>query len=175
MSTASTMKLRAAAIALFALCGALVPAASQAGSSTGNLTVSASVAQKCTIGAGTLAFGAYDPVGTNASTDLDQSGTMTVTCTKGATGITVGFGASANDPAGCSAPARCLGSSGNYLNYQLYSDSSRTTVWTTAIAETVSGGVSSPTTLTVYGRIPKAQDASVGASYSDTVVATVNY
>jgi spore coat protein U-like protein len=174
MSTASSLKLRAGAVIL-AFAGGLLPVATQAGSSTGNLSVSASVAQKCTIGAGTLAFGAYDPVGTNAATDLDQSGTMTVTCTKGATGITVGFGASSNDPAGCAAPQRCLASSGNYLNYQLYSDSSRSSVWTTAIAETVSGGTSSPTTLTVYGRIPKAQDASVGASYADTVVATVNY
>lgn len=169
------MKLRAAAIVL-AFAGGLVPAATQASSSaTGNLSVSASVTQKCTIGAGTLSFGAYDPVATNAATDLDQSATMTVTCTKGATGITVGFGASANDPAGCAAPQRCMASSGNYLNYQLYSDSSRSSVWTTAIAETVSGGTGSPTTLTVYGRIPSGQDASVGASYADTVVATVNY
>ena len=50
---------------------------------TGNLAVSASVAAKCTISDGTLAFGTYDPVVNNATTALDQVGTVDVACTKG--------------------------------------------------------------------------------------------
>jgi len=147
----------------------------QAGSATANLTVSASIAQNCIIATATLPFGAYDPVVTNRSTAINVSTTMTVTCTKGASGITMGLGASANAPAGCTAPQRCLANSGTYLNYQLYSDSGHTTVWTTAIAETISGGITTPTAVTIYGQIPPGQDASIGASYADTVVATVNY
>ena len=50
---------------------------------TGNLAVSASVAAKCTISDSTLAFGTYDPVVNNATTALDQVGTVDVACTKG--------------------------------------------------------------------------------------------
>ena len=49
---------------------------------TGNLAVSASVAAKCTISDSTLAFGTYDPVVNNATTALDQVGTVDVACTK---------------------------------------------------------------------------------------------
>lgn len=153
----------------------VVPNAVSAGSSTGTLTVTASVAQNCIVSSPTLAFGAYDPVVANLSANDDQSTTIVLTCTKGASGITLGFGNSANAPAGCTAPQRCLVSSGHYMNYQLYSDSGRSSVWTTAIAETVSGGVTTPTNVTVYGRIPSGQDASIGAAYTDSVTATVNF
>jgi len=48
-------------------------------------------------------------------------------------------------------------------------------VWTTAITETVTGGVTTPTTVTIYGRVPGAQDAAVGTGYTDAITATVNY
>jgi len=165
----------AVAIALTAASFWVVPGAVSAGSSTGTLSVTASVAQNCIVSSPTLAFGAYDPVVANLSTNDDQSTTIVLTCTKGASGITLGFGNSANAPAGCTAPQRCLVSSGHYMNYQLYSDSGRTSVWTTAIAETVSGGITTPTNVTVYGRIPSGQDASIGASYTDSVTATINF
>lgn len=172
MSNRTTLRTIAfvAAAALMA-----APLAANAGSASNTLSVTASVAKNCTIGSSTLAFGSYDPVVTNLSTNLDQSSTITLTCTKAASGITLGFGNSANAPAGCTAPQRCMLSAGNYLNYQIYSDSGRTAVWTTAIAETVTGGVTTPTNVTIYGRIPSAQDASVGASYADSVTATVNF
>ncbi|HEY8322404.1 MAG TPA: spore coat U domain-containing protein [Candidatus Baltobacteraceae bacterium] len=165
----------AVAIALMAALLWVVPNAVSAGSSTGTLTVTASVAQNCIVSSPTLAFGAYDPVVANLSANDDQSTTIVLTCTKGASGITLGFGNSANAPAGCTAPQRCLVSSGHYMNYQLYSDSGRSSVWTTAIAETVSGGVTTPTNVTIYGRIPSGQDASIGAAYTDSVTATVNF
>ncbi len=164
---------RIVAVVVVAFC--VVPNPVEAGSSTGTLSVTASVAQNCIVNNPTLAFGAYDPVVTNRSTNDDQTATITLTCTKGASGVTLGFGNSANAPAGCAAPQRCLVSSGHYLNYQIYSDSGRTSVWTTAIAETVSGGVTTPTNVTVYGRIPSAQDASIGATYTDSVTATINF
>lgn len=168
-----------AALAVAALTAAtLVPMHARAttGSSTGTLSVTASVAQKCTVGDATLAFGSYDPVTTNLSANLDASTTITLTCTKGATGITLGFGGSPNAGTGCTAPVRCMKSgTSDYLSYQLYSDSGHSSVWTTAISETVTGGVTTPTSVTIYGRIPGGQDAAVGASYSDSITATINY
>ncbi|HET9393309.1 MAG TPA: spore coat U domain-containing protein [Candidatus Rubrimentiphilum sp.] len=154
----------------------VIPRTVDAGSSTGTLTVTASVAQKCILSSPTLAFGSYDPVVTNNSANLDATTTITVTCTKGATGITLGFGNSANAPTGCAAPQRCLVGAvhSNYLNYQLYSDSGHSSVWTTAISESVTGGITTPTSVTIYGRVPPTQDVNVD-TYSDTVVATVNY
>lgn len=154
----------------------VAPHSVKAGSSTGTLTVTASVPQKCIVSSPTLAFGSYDPVVINNSAALTTSTTITVTCTKGATGITLGFGNSANAPTGCTAPQRCMIGSvhSNYLNYQIYSDSGHSSVWTTAISESVTGGITTPTNLTVYGSAPGGQDVSVD-SYSDTVTATVNY
>ncbi len=163
-----------ALVAVAALVAA--PLAANAGTATGTLTVTASIAKNCTVSSPTLAFGAYDPVVANLAANLDQSTTITLTCTKNASGVTLGFGNSANAPTGCSAPQRCmLSGASDYLNYQLYSDAGRTAVWTTAIAETVTGGTTTPTTVNVYGRIPSAQDAAVGAAYADSVTATVNF
>src|ERR1035437_1725389 len=67
-----------------ALAFALIAVAPAAfANASGTLTLNSSVAANCTIGAATLAFGAYDPVVTNASAPLDGSTTMTVACTKG--------------------------------------------------------------------------------------------
>jgi len=56
-----------------------------AGTASSNLPVSASVSANCTIDAsGGVAFGAYDPIVTNQSTALTASGTISTTCTNGA-------------------------------------------------------------------------------------------
>ncbi len=140
---------------------------------TANVTVSATVSNNCSITGGALAFGAYDPLVTHATDPKDGTGTFTVACTKGATGVTIDLGQGAN----YSSERRMIAAS-NYVAYQLYSDSGRTTVW-----GSTSGGstlaVSAPTskapvTYTVYGRITGGQDVPAG-SYADTVVATVNF
>lgn len=146
---------------------------SATGPATANLTVSATVAVNCTVTAGTLAFGAYDPIGANASADLDASGSFTVACTKGAAGVTIDLGQGSNYASG-----RRMAASGNYLSYQLYSNSTRTTVWGSTSGGSVVN-VSAPTSsaaviYTVYGRIAAGQDVPAG-NYGDTVVATVNF
>ena len=55
-----------------------------AGSATSNLAMSANVTANCTISTAAVAFGAYDPIVANAATPLDTTGTVTITCTKGA-------------------------------------------------------------------------------------------
>lgn len=158
------------------------PAAS-AGTASGTLNVTASVAQNCTItNSATLAFGAYDPVVANLSSALNASTTMNVTCTKGASSIRLDMGATANT-GHCTTTTRCMVNGGHYLNYELYQDSSHTTVWSTGAGtpggQTLSPaawGASNPDTVTIYGQIYGGQDAFVSSgNYSDSITATVNF
>lgn len=169
-------KLRIVGIAAAVLAiGSLGTLPAQAGSATNNVTVSASITQNCTVGTANIGFGAYDPVVAQRTAALNQSTTISLTCTKGATGITLGLGPSANTSlTPCIAPLRCLTSGTNTLSYNLYSDSPGGTVWNSPIGESVTGGITTATSVTIYGQIPGGQDATV-ASYTDTVVATVNY
>jgi spore coat protein U-like protein len=144
-----------------------------AATATANLSVSATVTNNCTISTAALAFGSYDPVVAHASTDLDGTGTVIVACTKGAT-ATIGLGLGSN----ASGSVRRLKDSGtNFINYELYLDSGRTTVWGTAGAGLLSTGAApskAARNFTVFGRVPSNQDVPAG-SYNDTVVATVNF
>jgi spore coat protein U domain-containing protein, fimbrial subunit CupE1/2/3/6 len=144
-----------------------------AGSATANLNVTASVSAVCTISTVTVAFGAYDPVVTNAATDLNGTGTLTVACTKGAA-ATIDLGVGNNLSAG----SRRMSSGTDFLNYALFKDAARTQVWGTGMTGgttlTYNSASKASTNLTVYGKVPQAQDVTVG-SYSDVVVATINY
>jgi spore coat protein U-like protein len=141
----------------------------EAGSANSNFTVSASVSANCTISAGALAFGAYDPVVTNAAADLDQTSTITVACTKGSTGTV-----SLNNGSNASGSTRRMKSGTDFLNYEMYSDSGRTTVWNATNTVSYTAASKATTGLTLYGRVPQGQDVPVG-SYSDTVQATITF
>src|SRR5262245_28710611 len=56
----------------------------RAATATSTMNVSATVSNTCTISAGALAFGTYDPVSANASLPLRATATLTVNCTNGA-------------------------------------------------------------------------------------------
>lgn len=151
--------------------------ATQAGTATSNLSVTATVSANCTISTAPVAFGAYDPVSANASSPLDGSGTITVTCTTGSNGtITLGQGANAATGSTDGAPLRQMKDSGtDVLGYTLYQDSGRTTVWGNTVGTGVSDlGNGAGQNLTVYGAVTAAQNVPAG-SYSDTVVATVTF
>jgi spore coat protein U-like protein len=112
-------------------------------------------------------------VAANATAPLDGTGTVTVTCTKGAP-AKVGLGTGSN-PQGTT--RRMIGGTAVYLTYELYRDASRTTFWgeTSETALDVPAAPNrNPRTFTVYARVAAAQDATVG-SYTDTVLATVNF
>jgi spore coat protein U-like protein len=144
-----------------------------AATATANLGVSATVTNNCTISTAALAFGSYDPVVANASANLDGTGTVTVACTKGAT-ATIGLGLGSN---ASGSVRRMTDGSSNYLTYELYQDSGRSTVWGTAGAGLLSP-VAAPSkaarNFTVYGRVTSNQDVPAG-TFNDTVVATVNF
>jgi spore coat protein U-like protein len=133
------------------------------------MQVSAIIAPACTIGAGTLAFGGYDPIGVNAATPLDAQGTFQVACTRN-TVYAVGLGPGSF----ASGATRQMASGAQRLAYELYSDPGRTAVWSGASAVPGTAPSISPVTLTVYGRIPGGQGVVPGA-YADTVQSTINF
>ena len=141
--------------------------------SSANLSVSANVVKNCTITTAPVAFGNYDPVAANATAPLDGVGTVTVTCTKGAP-AKVGLGVGNNSQG---TTRRMNGGTDAYLTYELYKDTGRATVWGDTIDTALDVPAApnrNPRNFSVYGRVPQAQDATVGA-YADTVVATVNF
>ncbi|MDB6106074.1 MAG: Sigma-fimbriae tip adhesin [Gammaproteobacteria bacterium] len=148
-----------------------------AATATSNLAVTASVSANCTIITALVAFGAYDPVSANATTALNGTGTVSVTCTNGATTtVTLGEGANAGGGSTAAAPARRLKDGGtDFLTYSLYTDTGRTAVWGdtagTGLAHTGTGTL---TALTVYGAVNAGQNVPAG-NYSDTVVATITF
>jgi spore coat protein U-like protein len=180
---------RASTLALASIFGigaaVLSPQAAHAGSTPANLSVTASVAANCTISTSAVAFGAYDPVVVNAATALNGSGSVSIACTKGsAPNITLGLGSNA---VASQRNMKIIGGGADVLGYQLYQPPNTTpgtactfpgaTVW-----DTSAGGTFTPTSPTtkasrlynVCGTVTAGQDVNVG-SYSDTVVATVNF
>ena len=137
------------------------------------LTVTANVVKNCTITTTPVAFGSYDPVTANKASALDGIGTVSVTCTKGAV-AKVGLNTGSYPSGG----RRMFAGGEAFLNYELYRDQTRATVWGDTLGNAVdvpaSPSALQPQVLTVYGRVPQAQDATVG-NYADTVVATVNF
>ena len=145
---------------------AITPAAF-AGTSSGTLTVQASVAANCTISStATLDFGGYDPVVVNASSPKDGTAAMTVACTKGFI-PTIGIPTT----------GRTMSGGGDTLTYDLYKNAARDQLWGDSGADLFTPG-SAPgkngTAYTIYGRIPGGQDVGV-ASYSGTIQVTVNF
>ena len=150
--------------------GLAAPAFAQ--TATANLSVSATVVKNCSISTTAVAFGNYDPVVANATTDLDGTGSVVVTCTKGAgTRIDLGLGANA------SGSTRRMAGGGDFLSYELYQDSGRSTVWGSGAGAGMTIAVApsrAARTFTVFGRVAAGQDVSA-TSYADTVVATINF
>ena len=78
------IKITAAAICVAWGTAPIVSLPAYAGTATANLSITASVAPNCTINTAAVAFGAYDPVVTNAATALTGNGSITIACTKAA-------------------------------------------------------------------------------------------
>ena len=169
--------------------GLLTAAGLDADSATAVIQVSANVRKNCLITTTAVAYGAYDPVGSNATAPLDATGTVVLTCTKG-TSASIGLdgGANAQGPtrrmsSGAAAtgggPGRGGGGGGGtaYLTYELYQDNAHTIVWTdngNGMLTVPTAPSKDPRSFTVFGRVPGSQDVPVG-NFNDSVVATVNF
>ena len=142
---------------------------------TTTFNVTASITATCTISAsGALAFGAYDPLSVTAN---DNTNTLTIACTN-TTPYTVSLDAGTG--AGATVAVRKMTSTtpNATLNYSLYQDASRTTLWGNTIGTNTVAGTGNGTNqnLTVYGRIPASQTSPPSTSgYTDLITATVTY
>ena len=148
--------------------GGIAPAAT----TSQNMGVSADISNTCSFGTvNTLAFGAYDPVVANATTDLTGSTTFGLTCTSGDP-ITIGLSLGAN---AVSSQRYMAGTGeGDKLSYNLYQDGSDTTAWNDTSSLFDDTGTGSSITYTVYGVVPHGQNEPAD-TYSDTVSIDVTY
>lgn len=113
--------------------------------------------------------------GTNGVLDaaVDASANFDVQCTD-TTAYNVGL--DAGTTTGGTIATRKMDSGSATVDYNMYSDSGRTTNWGETIGtDTVAGtGNGAAQTLTVYGRVP-AQTTPAAGTYTDTVTITVTY
>jgi spore coat protein U-like protein len=158
------------AAGLLTIALAATPASAATTSTT--LNVSATVTANCTVSSSALAFGAVNPL---SGSDVDASGGITVTCTNG-TAWTAAAGVGAGS--GASFASRRMTAGANLLNYNLYTDAARTSVWgdgTGSTAQFSNSGSGVAQAVTVYGRVPSGQVTVPPGSYADTVSVTVTY
>jgi spore coat protein U-like protein len=137
---------------------------------TTTFTVQMTITASCTIiSASTLNFGSQGVLTAN----VDQTSALQVQCTNTTPyniGLNVGTGA------GATVAIRKMTSGGATINYSLYTDSGRTTVWGNTVGtDTVPAtGNGASQNYTVYGRVP-AQTTPAPATYTDTITVTVTY
>ncbi len=137
----------------------------------GSLVAAMPALASCTISTTSVSFGSYNVFATSPT---DSTGSVSYNCFLSLGNITIflnkGSASSFN-------PRRMLRGS-EALNYNLYRDAARTTIWgdgtggTQVFTATIV--VSGSATVTIYGRIPAGQDVSVG-SYTDSITATINF
>lgn len=164
--------MRKSLCALALSCTLIIGSSAGAATTTGILTVQATVVAACAVGSSTLVFGTVDPaVGTTTLPNVN----VNVTCTQG-TSFAVGLGDGAN---ASGTQRRMKGASqSQYLSYDLFRDSTGTQRFgdsVTAqrlIGQTGLGAVAN--TIPVYGAISAGQSAPAD-TYSDTVPITVYY
>lgn len=130
--------------------------ATQAQTANATFQVTANVTAACTVAATDLAFGDYSA----AVANLDVASAITIVCSSGK-GWTLDIGA----------PTRqMLRAGGGTLNYEMYSDPGRATLFPV----TVGAGTGLAQNIPVYGRIPGGQFVPAGA-YAGTVTVAVTY
>ncbi|HEX7817201.1 spore coat U domain-containing protein [Dyella sp.] len=131
-----------------------------------SFTVSANVNKTCNVSADTLTFpatGVLDGV-------VDSTTTVHTQCTNG-TSYQIGLDNGRN-----ASGTRRMAGGGEFINYELYKDASRSTRWgNTYGADTVAAtGNGAVQNVTVYGRVP-AQTTPGAGTYSDTITVSVYY
>ncbi|UZW53835.1 spore coat U domain-containing protein [Sphingobium sp. JS3065] len=123
-----------------------------------------------------VSFGSYDPTSPGPK---DGAGGVTLSCTglvslAGTIDIAISPGSSGN------ALARQMTQGSARLNYNLYTNASRTTIWgtgsggTAIVSAMLTGLLSFSQTVSVYGQIPAGQWPQAGP-YSDSVIVTITY
>lgn len=125
----------------------------------------------CTITTTGVSFGAYDVF---ASTPVDSTGSVRYQCSGNTNSFTITL--SRGSSATFNPRSMLVGASA--LNYNLYMDAPRTSIWgdgtsgTALFMASISSGKAA--NVTIFGRIPPGQDVAAG-SYSDSIVVTIQF
>lgn len=129
----------------------------------------------CTVTATSHAFPDYYPLSGSAA---DTSSDVTVECS-GLLDLAITVSLSTGS-SGSYAP-RTMYKGTDTLNYNLYTNTGRTTVWgdgtggTSVVSYVLVPIILNHRTDTVYGRVPASQTTAVPGYYSDTITVTVEY
>jgi len=163
------------------ICGAAVLALNAVGSSTPGqaatatttFAVTATVLSGCAVVATDLIFGNYSSVSATAN---DATSTVVATCTAG---VSYTVAAGEGTGAGATVAARSMTGivTGGALNYLMYSNAGRTTLWGDGtLGTTMFTGTAAlvPQNYTVYGRVPALQHPAAGL-YADLVTVTLTF
>jgi spore coat protein U-like protein len=142
----------------------------KAATATSTFTVQMTVTSSCVINStSTLNFGNQGVLIAN----VDNTTAVQVQCTN-TTPYNIGLDAGTGS--GATVTTRKMTNGSNTINYSLYSDSGRATVWGNTVGtNTVSGtGSGASQSYTIYGRVPP-QTTPAAATYTDTITVTVTY
>lgn len=146
-----------------------------AATNTGSFQVNATVVSSCNVSGALLNFGNnIDPL--SASLPVDASSTLTVVCTN-TTPYSVALDAGTNAGGGANFSNRAMKSGANVLNYQLYLNAGRTSIWGDGSSGTQTStgtGTGSSQSLSIYGRLPSLT-GTIPGTYTDTVTVTITY
>jgi spore coat protein U-like protein len=129
--------------------------------------------RSCTISTPTnVVFGNYSVYG---ALPVDTTGRVRINCNGAANSVIVDL----SDGNAFSFTPRYMLKGIEQLTYNLFLDSTRTTIWGNNTGGTSHYGPTNPpnntnVNITIYGRIPAGQDVSAG-SYTDSITATVNF
>lgn len=171
MNNSKTFTVRTLAVPALAA-AALFAQPALAQTAGANLGTSAEVTANCAVSTSPIAFGNVD-VTTGAA--VLGTGGISVVCTNG-----TDWSASADAGVGADATlaVRKMSDGAETLNYALYTEATRTTVWgdgvsSTATIDGTGSGVAQNSV--IYGRISAAQTGVSAGSYADTVAVTVTY
>jgi spore coat protein U-like protein len=150
-----------------------------AGTATGSMNVSATVAADCNVNSvGAMAFGTLGIPFTINTTNATASAVINYTCTNTGVSPLIRLGQGSN-PAALStdaAPLRRMKDAGtNYISYALYSDNGHATPWNNTTGTGVGGTADgSPHAVTAYGQAIAPQNVPAGA-YTDLVTVSVDF
>lgn len=167
-------KMRSAQLPFFALAaiGVVIgaPTIATAATVTDNLGVQIVIESGCEIASVTDITFATTSV---LSAAVNADGEVQVTCSD-TTPYDIGLGAGSGS--GATVEVRKMTSGSTTIDYTLYSDASRSTVWGDTIDNnTVSGtGNGDAQAFPIYGQVP-AQTTPAAGTYTDTVTVTVTY
>ncbi|MFT3762903.1 MAG: spore coat protein U domain-containing protein [Pseudoxanthomonas sp.] len=153
-----------------------------AATSTGSLTVKATVVSSCAVNTNTagtvtnavLDFGNITTANLGSSIDADTTGSggtsLTVLCSNG-----TNYTYYANYGSNASGNQRRMANGTEMIAYDLYSNQARSTAFPTSGSTASATGNGSVQSYTIYGRIPALSSLPTAGTYTDTVTLTVEY